>query len=148
MKEALENGHSVIVDNQNRDTKTRKHYIDIASSLLDIQSVFHHFSLSETLYSHLVSVPVRGIYFSLPKELSFHMNTYRTVSEQMRLIFVLFDFFSQLIETSSEYRSDKVPPMVIHSFYKSREPPQVIHHTFFLLMLITLLDSYWKDLLR
>ena len=55
-KQALEEGKSPIIDNTNRDSKTRKSYIDVAKSL---------------------KVPCRCIYIDIEKDESFHLNAYR-----------------------------------------------------------------------
>lgn len=55
-KEALKEGKSVIVDNQNRDRETRNGYISAAVA---------------------AGVPVRAIHFDVPKELCSHLNNFR-----------------------------------------------------------------------
>ena len=47
-------------------------------------------------------VPVRCLYFDVSKDLAFHLNTFRMLTEQR-----------------------KVPELAIHAFFKNLEPPQV-----------------------
>ncbi|CEM03257.1 unnamed protein product [Vitrella brassicaformis CCMP3155] len=49
---------------------------------------------------------VRAVYMDVPKDLCFHLNAYRELNPRVR-----------------EHKK-KIPPMVLHSFYKNREVPQ------------------------
>jgi len=56
---ALKEGRSVVIDNQNRDTETRALYVNTAKCF--------------------DNVPVRVVYLDVPKQLCFHLNRYRAV---------------------------------------------------------------------
>eukprot|EP00386_Alphamonas_edax_P007208 GDKI01023932.1.p1 GENE.GDKI01023932.1~~GDKI01023932.1.p1 ORF type:complete len:409 (+),score=99.98 GDKI01023932.1:19-1245(+) len=51
-------------------------------------------------------IPVRVVYIDVPKDLCFHMNAYRMLNPRV-----------------PEHRKQKVPAMIIHSFYKNVEVP-------------------------
>jgi len=54
-------------------------------------------------------VPARAVLLDVPKDLCFHLNVYRSLNA-----------------ASAEHRGpDRVPSMVIHSYFKSLEPPDV-----------------------
>lgn len=57
--EALKEGKSVVIDNQNRDKETRAAYVWIAKQF--------------------DNVPVRVVYLDVPKQLCSHLNRYRTI---------------------------------------------------------------------
>mmetsp|Transcript_8974 Transcript_8974/g.11896 ORF Transcript_8974/g.11896 Transcript_8974/m.11896 type:complete len:509 (-) Transcript_8974:211-1737(-) len=82
-EEHLESGRSVIIDNLNRDVKTRKEWLNLAKKY---------------------NVPVRCVRVNVPKDICFHLNTFRSVNP---------------------YAVDnrKVPSMVIHGFFKNVEEP-------------------------
>lgn len=61
---ALLEGRSVIIDNQNRDTKTRKDYIDMCRKL------------SKELHR---PIGIRAVYMDIPKALCWHLNAYRSL---------------------------------------------------------------------
>mmetsp|Transcript_121682 Transcript_121682/g.192682 ORF Transcript_121682/g.192682 Transcript_121682/m.192682 type:complete len:403 (-) Transcript_121682:73-1281(-) len=84
---AIKEGRSVIVDNQNKAKADRAPYLALAKS---------------------ANVPVIAIFYDVPKELCFHLNTYR------------------MLHTSSAlHRPERVPSMVIHSFYKALQKPEI-----------------------
>lgn len=58
-EDALREGHSVVIDNQNRDKETRSAYVEIAR--------------------RLENTPVRVVYLDMPKQLCFHLNRYRSL---------------------------------------------------------------------
>lgn len=84
-KEALQAGKSVIVDNQNKARADRAPYLALAKA---------------------EGATALAVYFDVPKELCFHLNTYRMLNTKCEL-----------------HRAEKVPALVIHAFYKSREVP-------------------------
>eukprot|EP00455_Lapot_gusevi_P055144 TRINITY_DN8947_c0_g1_i6.p1 TRINITY_DN8947_c0_g1~~TRINITY_DN8947_c0_g1_i6.p1 ORF type:complete len:268 (+),score=99.96 TRINITY_DN8947_c0_g1_i6:30-806(+) len=79
---ALAAGKSVIVDNTNPDRESRANFLSIAKQL---------------------GVPARCIYFTIPKPMSFHLNSYRAI--QTRGV------------------REAVPPVGIHGFYKKFSTP-------------------------
>merc|ERR1712039_852868 len=84
---ALDEGQSVIVDNQNKAKATRKLYIDLA---------------------HKKGVTVRSVVMDFSKDMCFHLNAYRSLNDK-----------------SPEHRgTDRVPSMVIHSYFKTVERPK------------------------
>jgi len=82
-KEALADGKSVIIDNTNRDMKTRKNYIDVAESL---------------------KLPCRCVFVDATKEESFHMNALRGANGnyygEKRTVpdMVVHSFYKNLVE--------------------------------------------------
>lgn len=81
---ALSEGKSVVVDNQNKDVKSRAPYIDEAKKQ---------------------NISMRAIVLKYPKGLCFHLNTYR------------------MLTPNKEQQRDKVPAMIIHSYFKNMQPP-------------------------
>lgn len=53
-----------------------------------------------------MGIPAVALHYDVPKDLCFHLNAYR-----------------KLHTTSALYRDDKVPSMIIHTFYKNVHPP-------------------------
>ncbi|OQS02087.1 bifunctional polynucleotide phosphatase/kinase [Thraustotheca clavata] len=60
--ESLKSGLSVVIDNTNRDVKTRREWITIAQN---------------------ENIPVRCFYLDLPKPLVFHLNAYRALQKKL-----------------------------------------------------------------
>merc|ERR1712039_49415 len=84
---ALDEGQSVIVDNQNKAKATRKLYIDLA---------------------HKKGVTVRSVLMDYSKDMCLHLNAYRSLNDK-----------------SPEHRGrDRVPSMVIDTYFKTVERPQ------------------------
>eukprot|EP00916_Digyalum_oweni_P019213 GHVL01031991.1.p1 GENE.GHVL01031991.1~~GHVL01031991.1.p1 ORF type:complete len:251 (-),score=60.40 GHVL01031991.1:32-784(-) len=85
-KEALAEGKSVVVDNQNKDMSNRLEFIKLAKEK---------------------GVSCRAIQMDLPKDMAFHLNAYR------------------MLNPLAPTNKDKVPDLIIHSFYKNLHPPQL-----------------------
>ncbi|KAJ8525043.1 hypothetical protein ON010_g16072 [Phytophthora cinnamomi] len=77
--EAIAQKKSVVIDNTNREPRTRKEWITIAQDK---------------------NVPIRCFEMDVPKPLSMHLNTFRSLTEQK-----------------------KIPDVAIHGFYKNLVPP-------------------------
>jgi len=82
---ALKEGKSVIVDNQNKTKADRAPYLALAKK---------------------AGADCIAIRFDVPKDLCFHLNTYRKLNAKDDL-----------------HRAETVPSMVIHAFYKNVEEP-------------------------
>jgi len=91
--EKLSQGKSVIVDNTNRDTGTRGQWIELARAK---------------------KVPIRCIWLDIPKDLSFHLNTFRSIQKPS----------SSEDKTDDDERGRKVSSAVIHTFYKNYQEPK------------------------
>ncbi|CAD7974904.1 unnamed protein product [Amoebophrya sp. A25] len=88
-KEALKNGKSVIIDNQNKEKAKRKNWIALAKEMKCDR--------------------VRAVYFDVSKDFCFHMNHVR----------------ARLPGTDTHgLKRERVPSMVIHTFFKYAEKPQ------------------------
>ncbi|EGZ27617.1 hypothetical protein PHYSODRAFT_475692 [Phytophthora sojae] len=79
--EAIAEKKSVVVDNTNREPRARKEWITIAKEK---------------------NLPIRCFEMDVPKPLSMHLNTFRSLTEQK-----------------------KIPDVAIHGFYKNLVPPTV-----------------------
>ena len=76
VKNALDNGKSVIVDRKNEYISYRKEFIDIAKSK---------------------NIPVRILLFEIPQDLSMHLNAYRYITTNKKIPRVVFNkYFSEL----------------------------------------------------
>jgi bifunctional polynucleotide phosphatase/kinase len=83
---SLDSGSSVVVDNQSRSIADREPYVAAAKA---------------------AGVRIRAVRIDVPKEVCFHLNTYRALNTR-----------------SEEHRgTDRVPAVVIHSFFKNVEEP-------------------------
>jgi len=60
--EALKGGKSVVVDNQNKEKRTRKSYIELARK---------------------EGVPIRAVFLNYPKQMCFHLNAYRLLNPRV-----------------------------------------------------------------
>ncbi|OQR87617.1 bifunctional polynucleotide phosphatase/kinase [Achlya hypogyna] len=100
--ERLEAGDSVVIDNTNRDTKSRKEWIELARKQVCNLAVAK---------AATVGVAVRCFYLDLPKPLVFHLNAFRALQKQLH-------------PEAAEHKSD-VPDMVIHGFFKNMVVPTV-----------------------
>merc|ERR1711972_546751 len=79
--DALREGRSIVIDNQNRDSETRLHYVGIARQF---------------------RASVRVILVDVPRELCFHLNNYRVLTEG----------------------TESLPPVAVNVYYSNFQRPQ------------------------
>lgn len=82
-EKGIKNKKSIVIDNTNRFIKNRKIWIDIGKKY---------------------NLPIRCFYFNNSKDLIFHLNMFRHLTDSTRI---------------------KIPTMVIHSYYKQLELPLI-----------------------
>ncbi|KAH6572033.1 hypothetical protein BASA60_006804 [Batrachochytrium salamandrivorans] len=145
LREALSAGRSVVVDNMNPDSATRKFYVDAAHKATQALSISNDTS-NTTTTNHCdletTSPPktlyVTALHFNSPLELCMHNNMYREMSEHgRRWVAPLSKDDARETPNAPLVGSEKfhttpsrtphshVPDMVFHMYAKSYQPPNV-----------------------
>lgn len=97
-----------MVDNTNREPRARKEWITIAKEKVSTVCTCVYAQhlptkiLTDMLLHFRQNLPIRCFEMDVPKPLSMHLNTFRSLTEQK-----------------------KIPDVAIHGFYKNLVPPTV-----------------------
>ncbi len=89
---------NIIIDNTNRNIKTRKYWIDL----------FH---------KNNIKINMRYIYLNVPKSLALHINTYRTLLNQKKIPKVAIHTFYKQYEAPTTTESSNIVEIIILPFY-------------------------------
>ncbi len=89
---------NIIIDNTNKDIKTRKNWIDL-------------------IQKSKIKINMRYIYISIPKSLAMHINTYRTLTNSKKIPKVAIHTYYKQYEPPSATESTIINEIIIIPFY-------------------------------